>query len=356
MIATMHQDATSSDIGLVVSTIAAGGGQAHLTRDPSGVRIAATGEQLRIVPEMLERLPGVVAVAAVAEPYELASKLFRPTESVLNVAGRRIGGSNFTLIAGPCTVEDHDQTLACAQAVAAGGAGFLRGGAFKPRTSPYSFQGHGEHALSLLADVKASTGMPIVTEVTDPRQIEQALEVADVVQVGARNMHNYALLTELGRTNTAVLLKRGLASTIDELLLAAEYVLSEGNQQVMLCERGIRTFEGAYRFTLDVGAIAVLKERTHLPVIVDPSHAAGRRSLVEPLSMAAVACGADGLIVEVHPQPDRALCDGPQAIPLHDFGRYAARVSAGAALAGKHIPATRPARRTRIPELARTVA
>ena len=229
----------------------------------------------------------------------------------------------FALIAGPCAVESRDQMLNTAIAVADAGATMLRGGAFKPRTSPHSFQGLGRDGLALLAEAADATGLPVVTELTDVRELDAVLEVADTIQVGARNMQNFTLLRELGRAGRPVLLKRGPAATLDELLLAAEYVLAEGNEAVMLCERGIRTFERAYRFTLDLAAVPVLKERTELPVIVDPSHAAGRRDLVRPLSLAAAAAGADGVIVEVHPRPDEALSDGAQALTTAEFANYA---------------------------------
>jgi 3-deoxy-7-phosphoheptulonate synthase len=259
----------------------------------------------------------------------------RPTAQVLEIAGRKLGGEHFALIAGPCTVESREQTLESARAVRAAGATMFRGGAYKPRTSPYAFQGLGQAGLRLLAEAKAQTGLPIVTECMDVRDLDDVLEVADVIQIGARNMQNYALLTEVGRSERPVLIKRGLSSTLDELLSAAEYVLKEGNESVILCERGIRTFETAYRFTLDLAAVPVLKERTHLPVIVDPSHAAGRRELVGPLSLAAAAVGADGIIVEVHPQPDEAICDGRQSLPTADLGDYVERVRGAAALCGK---------------------
>jgi 3-deoxy-7-phosphoheptulonate synthase len=252
----------------------------------------------------------------------------------LQIAGTQIGGGAFALIAGPCTVESRDQTLAAAHAVRAGGATMFRGGAYKPRTSPHDFSGLGQAGLRLLAEARAQTGLPVVTECLDVRDLEPVLEVADVIQIGARNMQNYALLTEAGRSGRPVLIKRGLASTLDELLMAAEYVLREGNPSVILCERGIRTFEPAYRFTLDLTAVPVLKERTQLPVIVDPSHAAGRRELVGALSLAAAAAGADGIIVEVHPDPDQALCDGRQSLATADFAAYAERLAAAAALAG----------------------
>jgi 3-deoxy-7-phosphoheptulonate synthase len=234
-------------------------------------------------------------------------------------------------------VESRQQLLETATSVHQAGATMLRGGAYKPRTSPYSFQGLGSEGLELLAEAKTQTGLPVVTEVLDARDVAQVLRVADVLQIGSRNMHNYSLLSEAGASGRPVLLKRGLSSTLDELLMAAEYVLREGNDAVILCERGIRTFETAYRFTLDLAAVPVLKERTALPVIVDPSHAAGRRELVEPLSLAAAAAGADGLLVEVHPQPEQAACDGRQSLRASEFAGYVGRIQATAALAGKTI-------------------
>ncbi len=256
-------------------------------------------------------------------------------QTVLEVAGWPMGGPHFTMIAGPCTVESRGQVLEAARAVRDGGATMFRGGAYKPRTSPYAFQGLGQEGLRLLAEAKAETGLPIVTEVMDARDLDELLEVADVLQIGARNMQNYTLLAEVGRCGRPALLKRGLSATLDELLMAAEYILKEGNESVILCERGIRTFETSYRFTLDLMAIPVLKERTHLPVIVDPSHAAGRRDLVRPMSMAAAAAGADGIIVEVHPRPDEAICDAAQQLPTAEFGDYVEGVRAAAAVAGK---------------------
>jgi 3-deoxy-7-phosphoheptulonate synthase len=261
------------------------------------------------------------------------------TAEGLEIAGRRLGGDHFALIAGPCTVESREQTLETARAVQAAGATMFRGGAYKPRTSPYAFQGLGQEGLRLLAEAKAATGLPVVTECMDLRDLDDVLEVADVIQIGARNMQNYALLTEVGRAGRPVLIKRGLSSTVDELLMASEYVRKEGNDAVILCERGIRTFETAYRFTLDLAAVPVLKERTNLPVIVDPSHAAGRRELVGPLSMAAAAVGADGIMVEVHPRPEEAICDGPQSLPTDGLDEYVEQLRATAALAGKTLAA-----------------
>jgi 3-deoxy-7-phosphoheptulonate synthase len=255
--------------------------------------------------------------------------------SVLDVGGRVIGGDRFAVIAGPCAVETLDQTVETARAVRDAGAAMFRGGAYKPRTSPYSFQGLGQEGLHMLAAARAESGLPVVTECMDVRDLDAVLEVADVLQVGARNMQNYPLLTELGRAGRPVLLKRGPSATLEELLMAAEYVLKEGNPSVILCERGIRTFEPAHRFTLDLMAVPALRELTHLPVIVDPSHAAGRREFVEPLALAAAGAGADGVIVEVHPDPDNAICDGPQQLRADDFAGFVRRVERAAEIAGK---------------------
>jgi 3-deoxy-7-phosphoheptulonate synthase len=256
----------------------------------------------------------------------------------IDVEGRVIGApGTFALIAGPCAVESREQTLAAAHAVAAAGATMLRGGAYKPRTSPYAFQGLGREGLEILAQARAETGLPVVTELVDVRDLEAVAEVADVVQIGARNMQNYALLAEVGRSGIPALLKRGLSSTLVELVSAAEYILAEGNPNVILCERGIRTFENAYRFTLDLGAVPVLKRMCDLPVIVDPSHAAGNRELVLPLALGAAAVGADGVIVEVHPNPEQAVCDGPQQLATAEFAEFASQLARAAALHGRTL-------------------
>jgi 3-deoxy-7-phosphoheptulonate synthase len=336
MMIVMNRDATEDEIRAVVERIEAIGGRARRARGDEVTVIGAIGDRAHIARLAFEGAPGVDRVVPILKPYMLASKQVSHGErSVLEIGGRKVGGDHFALIAGPCTVESRNQLLTTAYTVSAGGATMLRGGAYKPRTSPYDFQGLGAEGLELLAEAKARTGLPIVTELMDARDLEPVLEVADVVQIGARNMQNYALLTEVGRSGCPALIKRGLSSTLEELLMAAEYVLKEGNENVMLCERGIRTFETAYRFTLDLTAVPVLKELSHLPVIVDPSHATGRRDLVEPLTLAAVAAGADGIIVEVHPEPEEALCDGPQQLRTDDFARYAERVEAVAAVAGK---------------------
>ncbi len=342
MMIVMRPMASDEQVAVVVERIEQTGARAHVSRGEEVTVIGAIGDherEARVSSAGIEGLPGVDRVVPILKPYKLASLQFRDGEpSVLDVEGRKIGGRHFSIIAGPCTVESREQTIELARTVKAAGGSLFRGGAYKPRSSPYSFQGLGEAGLRMLAEAKAETGMPIVTELMDARDLEPVLEVADVIQVGARNMQNYSLLSEIGRSGRPALLKRGLSSTLEELLMAAEYILKEGNESVMLCERGIRTFETAYRFTLDLTAIPVLKELTHLPVIVDPSHAAGRRELVMPLSLAAAAAGADGIIVEIHPEPDEAICDGPQALRADGFATYVEQLERVAAVAaGKQL-------------------
>ena len=340
MMIVMKEGATAEQIEAVVERVESVGCSAHVSSGELLTVIGAIGDRDRVASLGLEGAPGVDHLVPILKPYKLASAQFKKGErSVLEIDGRRVGGDNFALIAGPCTVESREQTLEVARCVADAGAAMLRGGAYKPRTSPYSFQGLGSEGLAMLQEAKEQTGLPVVTELMDVRDVGDVVEVADVIQIGARNMQNYTLLAEAGRTECAVLLKRGLASTLDELLMAAEYVLKEGNERVMLCERGIRTFETAYRFTLDLMAVPVLRELTHLPVIVDPSHAAGRRDWVQPMSLAAAAAGADGIIVEVHNEPDEAICDGPQAIATERFADYAEQLQRVAELAGKELSA-----------------
>jgi 3-deoxy-7-phosphoheptulonate synthase len=280
-------------------------------------------------------MAGVDQVIPISRPYKLASsELSHHSPTSFEIGGRQVGGGPFCMIAGPCTVESREQTLAVANAVRPY-ATMMRGGAFKPRTSPFSFQGLGVEALAILREAREQTGLPVVSELTDAAYAEELADAVDVIQVGARNMQNYALLEIVGKLGKPVLLKRGLSSTLDELLMAADYVLKEGNERVILCERGIRTFETATRFTLDIGGVAWLKLHTHLPVIVDPSHAAGDRRLVGPFARAAAAVGADGIIVEVAEDPDAALCDGPQQLYASDFAEFAESVTAHAALAGR---------------------
>jgi 3-deoxy-7-phosphoheptulonate synthase len=338
MMIVMKEGATQAEVDAVVKRVESVGAHAHISAGELVTVIGAIGDREHVANLGLEGAPGVDHLVPILKPYKLASLQYRRDErTVLEIDGRRIGGEHFATIAGPCTVESREVMLDTARTVRDAGAQFLRGGAYKPRTSPYSFQGLGEAGLRLLAEAKAETGLPIVTELLDVRDLEPVLEVADVVQLGARNMQNYTLLTEVGRSGKPVLLKRGLSATLEELLMAAEYILKEGNEQVMLCERGIRTYEPSYRFTLDLMAVPVLRELTHLPIVIDPSHAAGKRSLVEPLSLAAAAAGADGIMVEIHPSPEEAVCDGPQALYADDFAAYLRKLEAAAELAGKQF-------------------
>ena len=338
MMIVMQAGATEEQIQHVVDRVEGVGARAHLSRGEEVTVIGAVGDREHVARLGLEGSPGVDRVVPILKPYKLASPQLRGgVPSTLEIGGRKVGGEHFALIAGPCTVESRDQTLETARVVKAAGATMLRGGAYKPRTSPYAFQGLGRAGLRILTEAKEETGLPIVTELMDARDLEAVAEVADVFQIGARNMQNYPLLAEVGRSGVPTMIKRGLSSTLEELLMAAEYVLKEGNENVLLCERGIRTFETAYRFTLDLTAVPVLKELTHLPVIVDPSHAAGRRTLVEPLSLAAAAAGADGIIVEIHPDPEEAICDGPQALQNDVFAAYVEKVERATALAGKSL-------------------
>lgn len=297
---------------------------------PGGEVLVLEGETFRLDGESLRLLPGVRAVQRLMEPYPLASRTGHPEDTVVSVGKARIG-RDFCLIAGPCAVESSEQVTSIARQVSAAGAQLLRGGAFKPRTSPYTFGGLGAEGLELLCRAGRETGLPVVSEITDPRQLPLFREV-DVLQVGARNMQNFELLRELGRQEKPVLLKRSFGATVTELLQAAEYILAGGNERVILCERGIRTFETDSRATLDVAGIAALKEQSHLPVLADPSHAAGRRELVAPLALAAAAAGADGLMIEVHDRPEEALSDGRQALTCGEFARLARRVQALTAL------------------------
>src|SRR3984893_4953196 len=341
MMIVMKPTATEEQIRAVIERVEGVGARTHLSRSDEVTVIGAIGDREHVQRLELEAAPGVDRVVAILKPYKLASTQFKHGErTVLDIEGRKIGGDHFAMIAGPCTVESREQTLQTARVVRDAGATLFRGGAYKPRTSPYAFQGLGQEGLKLLAEAKAETGLPIVTELMDVRDLDAVLEVADVIQIGARNMQNYTLLAEIGRSGRPALLKRGLSAPLDELLMAAEYILKEGNPSVMLCERGIRTFETDHRrVTLDLMAVPILKELSHLPVIVDPSHAAGRRELVLPMSLAAAAAGADGIIVETHPNPDEAICDGPQALRAEGFAEYLADVERAASLAGKALSA-----------------
>jgi 3-deoxy-7-phosphoheptulonate synthase len=337
LLIVMGPAATPDQTEHVVARLEEAGAQARISHGRQATVIGAIGQLETLVGIPLEGFPGVEKVLPILKPYKLVARELAPDPTVIEVRGRRIGDSSFGLIAGPCTVETREQTLETARAVAAAGATMLRGGAFKPRTSPYTFQGLGVEALEILREAGDETGLPVVTELLDPRHVEEVVDVADVVQIGARNMQNFLLLAEVGRIDKPVLLKRSPSASVEELLMAAEYIAKEGNERIILCERGIRTFENSLRYTLDLGSVAVLKEETHLPVIVDPSHAAGRRALVLPLARAAAAVGADGIIVEAHPRPDEALCDGPQQLSTGGFEDFVREVRALITLMGKEI-------------------
>ncbi len=318
------------------------GVRTHVSHGTDRVVVGCIGDTSQLDAGAVRRWPGVASVVPVRTPYRLASREFRASSTLVplgDAAGTTLGGRQLVIAAGPCSVENAEMLVETALGVRAHGATMLRGGAFKPRTSPWGFQGLGAEGLTLLAEARAATGLPVVTEVMDPRQVDLVAEHADMLQIGARNMQNYPLLAEVGRVRRPVLLKRGLSATITELLLAAEHIMARGNEMVVLCERGIRTYETATRNTLDIAAIPVLKRETHLPVIVDPSHAAGRADLVPALAYAAIAAGADGLIVEVHPRPGEAMSDGDQSLTLEAFGAMMRMLAPFAQAAGRTLTA-----------------
>jgi 3-deoxy-7-phosphoheptulonate synthase len=335
MIIVTRPGTTDAELDHIRERVEALGLRTHTSRGERRTIIGCIGDEARLAEVGLLAMPGVESVTPVLKPYKLAALESVAEPSVVRVGSAAVGGPALAVIAGPCSVEGAAMLGETARGVRAAGASMLRGGAYKPRSSPYAFQGLGVEALEMLAAVREETGLPVVTEVMDTRQVELVARYADVLQIGARNMQNFALLAEVGRTRRPVLLKRGLSATINELLMAAEYVMAQGNRDVILCERGIRTYETATRNTLDVAAIPVLKAETHLPVIVDPSHAGGRASLVAPLSFAAIAAGADGLIVEVHPCPERALSDGDQSLTIDAFAALMHQLAPFVAAAGR---------------------
>jgi len=337
MIIVTRNGVTQEELDHIRERIEAEGLRTHVSRGEHRTVIGCIGDEERLEGLPLLSIPGVAEVHPVLKPYKLASREFSAAPTVVSVGRAQLGGEAVVVVAGPCSVEDLDMLRETARHVASRGARALRGGAFKPRTSPYSFRGLGEDGLKMLAEVRAETGLPVVTEVMDTRQVDLVASYADVLQIGARNMQNYSLLTEVGRVRRPVLLKRGMSATTADLLLAAEYVMSQGNPNVILCERGIRTFETATRNTFDLAAIPVLKRETHLPVLADPSHAGGRRDLVAPLSFAAVAAGADGLLVEVHPDPERAVSDGEQSLTFGEFDELMAGLAPFVAAAGRTL-------------------
>jgi len=319
MIVIMKHGATSTQIANVIARVEQLGCQADVSEGDEHTVIGIIGDGRPLDREQLERMTGVDRTVPVARPFKRASRDFHPQDTVVPINGLQVGGEQLIVMAGPCAVEGEEQLLETARTVKESGAHVLRGGAFKPRTSPYSFQGLGEKGLRLLAQAREETGLPVVTEVMEPQMVPLVTTFADILQIGARNMQNYALLHAVGEAQRPVLLKRGMMSTIEELLMSAEYILSHGNNRIMLCERGIRTFEPYTRNTLDVSAVPMLKQLTHLPVIVDPSHGTGKWELVEPMARAAVAAGADGLMIEVHPRPEEALSDGAQSLKPERF-------------------------------------
>ena len=337
MIVVMKSDATMSDISGVIKSLESMGYKPHPTRGADRTIIGIVDALQGADFSQIESTPGVEQVVPITKAYKMVSREFRPQNTIVNVNGVAVGGPDFVVMAGPCAVENRDQVLTAARAVKTAGASILRGGAFKPRTSPYSFQGLGEDGLKILLAAKRETGLPVVTEVISPELVPLVTEYADMLQIGARNMQNYALLEAVGKIRKPVLLKRGMMSTVEELLMAAEYILSNGNSQVILCERGIRTFENSTRNTLDISAVPVIKRNSHLPIIVDPSHAAGHTEFVSALALAAVAAGADGLIVEVHPCPETAWCDGVQSLSIDTFNEMMAGVRAVATAVGRPL-------------------
>ena len=336
MIIVMTAGAAPADIDRVVGKVTERGLKVHLSEGRFVTIIGVVGDKKLLQDVPLEAMSGVEKVVAITSGYKLASRQFKPENSVIDVDGVQIGGNKLVVMAGPCAVESREQLLESAAIVKQAGATFLRGGAYKPRTSPYSFQGLEEQGLKFLAEAREVTGLKIVTEVVDPQSVAVVAEYADVLQIGARNMQNFQLLKTVGRAGKPVLLKRGIAATIEEWLNAAEYVMNEGNYKVMLCERGIRTFETATRNTLDLSAVAVLKNACHLPIIVDPSHGTGHWKLVRPMARAAVAAGADGLMIEVHPKPDEAMSDGMQSLTPENFAALMTEVDGIAKVMGRN--------------------
>ncbi|MCI0521926.1 MAG: 3-deoxy-7-phosphoheptulonate synthase [Chloroflexi bacterium] len=341
MMIIMRSDATQEQVEAVVERVKSHNLRAHLSRGDERTIIGAIGDRRPVDLDQFMVLPGVDRVMPITRPFKLASREFSPHNTVFRLDGVSIGGDGVLIMAGPCSVESRSQIMETALAVREAGGHVLRGGAFKPRTSPYSFQGLGEEGLQLLAEAREATGLPVVTEVMSPEQVPLVARYADVLQIGARNMQNYALLHAAGASQHPVLLKRGMSATVEELLMAAEYILSHGNRRVILCERGIRTYETATRNTTDINAIPVLKAQTHLPVILDPSHSTGYWDYVTAIARAGIAAGADGLIVEVHPRPDEAVSDGGQSLKPERFAELVRQARAVAQAVGRYVaPAT----------------
>lgn len=337
MLVVMNVHATQEQLERVCEEIRQAGLSPHPIPGSQRTAVGITGDKGAIDPERLQQLPGVVKVIRVSDPYKLVGREFKPDETVIELNGMNIGGERLVVMAGPCAVESREQLMEAAHAVKEAGATVLRGGAFKPRTSPYNFQGLGESGLKILAQAREETGLMIVTETIDPENVTLVEAYADILQVGARNMQNFSLLKRVGKSKRPVLLKRGISATLDEFLMAAEYVMSEGNYNVILCERGVRTFNNYTRFTMDLSTIPEVKRVSHLPIIVDPSHATGKRDMVIPMARAAIAAGADGIMVEVHPNPDEALSDGYQSLTPESFAQLMVEMRALSAALGRQL-------------------
>src|SRR5487761_387224 len=334
MIVVMKQGSTGGEIDRVLERVGELGLSGHLIQGEERTVIGVVGRVYPEVGQMLEVLPGVDQIVPISKPYKLSGSELHPEDSIVEVAGLKIGGGETIVMAGPCSVENEEQLVSTAHAVKGSGAHILRGGAYKPRTSPYQLRGLGEDGLKILATAREETGLPVITEVLTPQDVDIVAQYADILQIGARNMQNFILLEECGRSGKPVLLKRSFSATIEEWLLSSEYILATGNRQLILCERGIRTFETATRNTMDISAIPLVKKLSHLPVIADPSHGTGKWYLVDPMAKASAAAGADGLIIEVHPNPDHALSDGPQSLTFDNFNQCMQRVRAVAEVCG----------------------
>jgi 3-deoxy-7-phosphoheptulonate synthase len=337
MIIVMRTGATKEQINTVIEKVHSYNLRTHPIFGVQKTVIGIVGDDKTRIVEKMQSMPGVEDIIPILQPYKFAGREAHPEDTVIELDGVSIGGDRVVVMAGPCAVESEEQLLDIARSVKRAGARILRGGAYKPRTSPYSFQGLGEEALKYLVEAREETGLLVITEVTDPRNVELVSRYADILQVGARNMQNFALLTEVGKSGHPVMMKRGPSATVKDLLLAAEYVIIEGNRDIILCERGITTFETYTRNTLDLSAVPTIKQLSHLPVMVDPAHATGRTHLVEPMALAAIAAGADGIMVEVHPDPDSALCDAAQALTLKQFGSLMEKARAIAPIVGRSL-------------------
>ncbi|UCG82964.1 MAG: 3-deoxy-7-phosphoheptulonate synthase [Dehalococcoidia bacterium] len=337
MLVVMKKGSSEQELAGVMQKINQAGLTGHMSTGVERTVIGVVGQTYPELRDTLELLPGVEEVIPISKPYKLSSREFKPEDTIITVGDVQIGSGELTIIAGPCAVETEQQVLDTARAVKAAGANILRGGAFKPSTSPYQFRGLGKQGLEILALARAETGLPFITEVLTPHDVELVVQYADILQIGARNMQNFNLLDEVGKSRKPVMLKRGMSATIQEWLLSAEYILSQGNRQLFLCERGIRTFETYTRNTLDISAIPVIKKLSHLPIIGDPSHGTGKWYLVAPLALAAVAAGADGIMIEVHPNPDQALKDGAQSLTFKNFEQMMQQLGPVAASVGRSM-------------------